>query len=953
MAPHYQAATLIASPSYPNAIAWSSENLVAVASGHLVTILNPAELDGPRGLVVLRPSDPFAIGVVSREDLFEPCLVPTSLARDTEPCARSVSWSQQGFAPNSGCLLAVCTVDGRVKLYRSPFCEYCDEWVEVADISQLLCNHYKNINFGEDDGPHSFNVNERDENTKQTQDLACAPELQEPEQTHELGCVPELQEPEQTQDLGCVPQLQEPEQAQVLGSACEWQEPISCRDSGRRKRKAKSWLRNDDDRHTMLSCTLVSKELALTSVRLSELFEGYIYDGNGDGLDASKDEDFSLKPCSKPKKRSVKKVKPGPEAAVVNGHGRSQSVKAPVSCNRENKCPPLITAKQYACREALLSSLVVAWSPVLSSRGNACFLRNWCILAVGSKSGSVSLWKIWKPEYYTIDIGMVCRDPMLIGVLQAHKSWVNSISWEISSADSSNSMLLLATGCSDGSVKVWSGNIEGLNQCNGVREVPFALVAEVTTDSPAPVSLISLSVPALPQHEVNLAVGRVSGGLSWGSDCHSLYSCSQDNSMRCWIFHRNHLEDIPVHTHFPELRESTDLPEASDRCFGLALAPGELMIAVVRGLDLNLLNQMYQVRTQKAVVEFIWVGGQSLGIPLDKSIHECSLESVILSTSNFLWWGSNILCSLKKYENGERALVLWDVIAALQGFKKSAPEFLKTLMHNWISDLFLDDPRSVYIDAPSHSRHDLMSHISSRKLHLLNIICRKVMLMDHSQYSPGTEKNNSSTIDLWNNLLESSERELQERLVAFTFAAVLKRMSYSLEGASTENSWFPVGVAQMDAWLSSSDGEAHIQLKVLRSRIKDLGSRIDLVCEYSAEEACPYCSAPVHFKSPDVATCSGRDHSTPSTDSHTLSRCRASMRLCSVLQPVWHCVCCGGMVDKLLPETFFTMEASPWDDADRDDEWLDLSAAAVPLCPFCGILLQRSTPVFLMSTSPV
>uniref|UniRef100_A0A453JJ70 Transcription factor IIIC 90kDa subunit N-terminal domain-containing protein n=1 Tax=Aegilops tauschii subsp. strangulata TaxID=200361 RepID=A0A453JJ70_AEGTS len=108
MAPHYQATTLIASPSYPDAITWSSDNLVAVASGHIVTILNPAALDGPRGLVVLRPRDPFPIGVVSREDLFEPSLVPTSLARDTEPCARSVSWSQQGFAPNSGQLFVGC-----------------------------------------------------------------------------------------------------------------------------------------------------------------------------------------------------------------------------------------------------------------------------------------------------------------------------------------------------------------------------------------------------------------------------------------------------------------------------------------------------------------------------------------------------------------------------------------------------------------------------------------------------------------------------------------------------------------------------------------------------------------------------------------------------------------------------------------------------------------------------
>jgi hypothetical protein len=37
-------------------------------------------------------------------DLFEPCLVPTCLARDNAPCVWSISWSQEGFAPNSGYL---------------------------------------------------------------------------------------------------------------------------------------------------------------------------------------------------------------------------------------------------------------------------------------------------------------------------------------------------------------------------------------------------------------------------------------------------------------------------------------------------------------------------------------------------------------------------------------------------------------------------------------------------------------------------------------------------------------------------------------------------------------------------------------------------------------------------------------------------------------------------------
>jgi hypothetical protein len=59
--------------------------------------------------------------------------------------------------------------------------------------------------------------------------------------------------------------------------------------------------------------------------------------------------------------------------------------------------------------------------------------------------------------------------------------------------------------------------------------------------------------------------------------------------------------------------------------------------------------------------------------------------------------------------------------------------------------------------------------------------------------------------------------------------------------------------------------------------------RMDLVCEYSALEACTYCAAPVPFESPDDVP----------AERHMLSRCRASMRL--------------------LPESFFTMPACPLD----------------------------------------
>jgi len=104
------------------------------------------------------------------------------------------------------------------------------------------------------------------------------------------------------------------------------------------------------------------------------------------------------------------------------------------------------------------------------------------------------------------------------------------------------------------------------------------------------------------------------------------------------------------------------------------------------------------------------------------------------------------------------------------------------------------------------------------------------MLSNHAQLGPDAENGNDSKTEFWSTLLIRSERELRERLVGFTFAAVLKRTAYSFNGTSTENSWFPVGVAQMDSWVSiMNEGEVHNQLKYLRFRIKDLGNRYILL----------------------------------------------------------------------------------------------------------------------------
>lgn len=42
------------------------------------------------------------------------------------------------------CLLAVCTTEGRVKLYRSPFCDFSAEWIEVFATRKLQFEFYGN-----------------------------------------------------------------------------------------------------------------------------------------------------------------------------------------------------------------------------------------------------------------------------------------------------------------------------------------------------------------------------------------------------------------------------------------------------------------------------------------------------------------------------------------------------------------------------------------------------------------------------------------------------------------------------------------------------------------------------------------------------------------------------------------------------------------------------------------
>jgi len=124
----------------------------------------------------------------------------------------------------------------------------------------------------------------------------------------------------------------------------------------------------------------------------------------------------------------------------------NRSKRMPINCSQR-----LITAYQYASRYSILSSVVVAWSPAL--KFSATGVNNSCdfyaLLAVGAKSGDISIWRIHRPPYYSIEHHGDPTTMILVGVLKAHNAWVTALSWGLLASDPCP-QVLLASGCSDG-----------------------------------------------------------------------------------------------------------------------------------------------------------------------------------------------------------------------------------------------------------------------------------------------------------------------------------------------------------------------------------------------------------------------------------------------------------------------------------------------------------------------
>ncbi|KAL3838023.1 hypothetical protein ACJIZ3_022614 [Penstemon smallii] len=861
MSSRFHSAVLGSSLVYPNAVVWSEENLVAVACSNVILILNPDQKSKSRGVITVPSSKPFHVGLIDSggADLLSGCLLPFELSRDTRPCARSISWSPAGLANNVGCLLAVCTTGGRVKLYRFPFCEFLTEWIEVMDISEMLYTHLKDINFGESD-------------------------------------------------------------------------VLAVRDEA-------------DHEHANSSKRKVYKRRRKNEVAVKE-------------------------------PDSLREINTLQMIPVSESKGKRMEMMS------EDCMQPLITVQQYASRNAMLTSLTVAWSPILGPSGDGFAIphnsSNCCsVLAVGGKCGSISFWRIHAPECYSIVNTRYSGKVSLVGLLKAHDTWITTINWALCGSDVSTSQFLVATGSSDGRVKIWQVTREDLLKSSEVCHASFTLLKEVRTADYASVSVLSLIVPTQSPGKLLLAIGKGSGsfevcildmpagefetigcynahdqivtGLAWTLDGRCLYSCSQDNSMKSWILAGNYLREVPIPSNTPGLKNSFDVPHVSDSCFGLAVSPGNLAIAVARKFDSDLLDPMYEGRTHKGAVDFHWIGGQQLDVSSNMPSDLDFKAFPGFPEKELFWWKNNILWSLNQFENLNRLLNLWDIVAALLSFKKSVTKYVEHILLNWLTSYFGShfSISTTFLSEASKS----MSKLSSRQLHLINIIIRHVILKECKANIMSSKQQESEWlgsikeehVKFWTELLLSSENELRERLVGFSFSAILNLLSDSSSDICEVGSWSPDGLAQMEQWVSLNEKIVKDQFKLLAARVGKVEKRkLQDVFKYEENEQCSFCSAGVPFESTEHAICSGRNCA-------KLKRCAVTMRVCST-KCSWFCMSCQRTATKLAPKILFTMPGYPPNYFIGSSSYRE---SLTPCCPFCGILLGRSLPEYFLSPSPV
>lgn len=246
-----------------------------------------------------------------------------------------------------------------------------------------------------------------------------------------------------------------------------------------------------------------------------------------------------------------------------------------------------------------------------------------------------------------------------------------------------------------------------------------------------------------------------------------------------------------------------------------------------------------------------------MDVCLKSPFSRCIEELPSFLEKELIYWGTNIIWSLNQYQCLDKALVFWDISAALFAFMDNNSQYVEHLVIKWLSLSFLESHKNLPPEEMLSRLISRLSDVPSRLLHLLNIICRRVMLakLDPDQIT----KINSKVQNLegacpvideqmtkWIEILLGSERELRERHVGFSFSAVKTTMSLLKSPPSKPGRWYPSGLKQMEQWVALNQEHIRDQLKFVVPKV----TRGKRYCSYQNDTFINcFTSQPVHYSS--------------------------------------------------------------------------------------------------------
>mmetsp|Transcript_4212 Transcript_4212/g.26764 ORF Transcript_4212/g.26764 Transcript_4212/m.26764 type:complete len:1496 (+) Transcript_4212:69-4556(+) len=114
---------------------------------------------------------------------------------------------------------------------------------------------------------------------------------------------------------------------------------------------------------------------------------------------------------------------------------------------------PFLNGADHMVRRNWLSILTMSWSPmqVDKSQSNVVF----SFLALGSKAGVITLWKIAGPKNFSLECTLPLQRCNLVGYIHMDDSWITTLEWGMSYLNG-KTMLVLTAGSANGSLCVFT-----------------------------------------------------------------------------------------------------------------------------------------------------------------------------------------------------------------------------------------------------------------------------------------------------------------------------------------------------------------------------------------------------------------------------------------------------------------------------------------------------------------